>query len=276
LSAEAARQFEIETALRGAIERDELELVYQPKVTMDTLSLTGAEALLRWTTPKLGKVGPAEFVPIAEESGLIVHLGEWALARACRQIAEWQEAGLDCPQISVNVSSVQLRQAQFRGRVRELLEQYSVDGSKLNLELTEGTLIENIGEAIELMTELRKLGISFSIDDFGKGFSSLSYLARMPVQVLKIDREFIERIPEEQTSMTLVRSIIGMAHGLELKVVAEGVEREHQLNALRLEDCDEIQGYLISPPIERSEFAARYLARIDDGTGYAAKAGNLA
>jgi EAL domain-containing protein (putative c-di-GMP-specific phosphodiesterase class I)/GGDEF domain-containing protein len=261
LSAEAARQFEIETSLRGAIDRDELELVYQPRCALDGLRLTGAEALLRWTTPKLGQVGPAEFVPIAEESGLIVQLGEWALRDACRQIAAWQADGYDCPEISVNVSSVQLRQQTFCDRVEKLLAQFGVAGSKLNFELTEGTLIENINEAIRLMNRLRKLGISFSIDDFGKGFSSLSYLARMPVQVLKIDREFIRHIPEHHTSLTLVRSIIGMAHGLELAVVAEGVESPEQLDALREYGCDEIQGFLISPPLDTTAFASRYLTQ---------------
>jgi EAL domain-containing protein (putative c-di-GMP-specific phosphodiesterase class I)/GGDEF domain-containing protein len=260
LSAEAARQFEIETALRGAIERDELELVYQPKLDIDHGTLVGAEALLRWTTPKLGKVEPGEFIPIAEESGLIVQLGDWALATACQQIAAWEQKGYDCPQIGVNVSSIQLRQQEFCDHVGSALDRHAIRGEKLNLEVTEGTLIENIGDAIRIMSELRKLGISFSIDDFGKGFSSLSYLARMPVQVLKIDRSFIERIPGEHTSMTLVRSIIAMGHALGLEVVAEGVESEEQLNVLRMAACNQAQGYLISRPLDTEAFARSYLA----------------
>jgi EAL domain-containing protein (putative c-di-GMP-specific phosphodiesterase class I) len=182
------------------------------------------------------------------------------LRQACRQIAAWQNMGCDCPEISVNVSSVQLKQELFRSRIKKFLEHFAVDGSKLNLELTESTLIENVGEAIEIMSELRTLGISFSIDDFGKGFSSLSYLAQMPVQVLKIDREFVDRIPGEHTSVTLVRSIIGMAHGLELNVVAEGVETEAQLDSLREYGCDEIQGFLIGAPVPAKEFASRFLS----------------
>jgi EAL domain-containing protein (putative c-di-GMP-specific phosphodiesterase class I)/GGDEF domain-containing protein len=259
LSADAARQFEIETALRGAIERDELELVYQPKVSVRDGSLVGAEALLRWVTPRLGMVGPSEFIPIAEESGLIVQLGDWALATACRQLANWRDLGHDCPEVSVNVSSVQLRERTFCDRVAKLLNMYQLPGSKLNLEVTEGTLIENIGEAIKIMTELQSLGITLSIDDFGKGFSSLSYLARMPVQSLKIDRSFVQGIPEEHTSMTLVRSIVAMGHGLGLTVVAEGVETEAQRSVLEMAACDQIQGFLISQPIDTDSFRAQFL-----------------
>jgi EAL domain-containing protein (putative c-di-GMP-specific phosphodiesterase class I)/GGDEF domain-containing protein len=259
LSADAARQFEIETALRGAIERDELELVYQPKVRIQDSALVGAEALMRWSTPKLGFVGPAEFIPIAEECGLIVQLGDWALATACKQLAAWRDQGHDCPEVSVNVSSVQLRERTFCERVANLLRQHALDGRQLNLEVTEGTLIENIGDAIQIMSELRKLGVTLSIDDFGKGFSSLSYLARMPVQVLKIDRSFVSGIPEKHTSMTLVRSIVAMGHGLGLKVVAEGVETDAQRSVLEMAACDQIQGYLISQPIDQEQFAASFL-----------------
>lgn len=267
LSAEAARQFEIETALRGALERDELELVYQPKLDIDRGTLAGAEALLRWTTPKLGKVSPSEFIPIAEESGLIVPLGDWALASACRQVADWRRQGYECPQISVNVSSIQLRQREFCEHVSRLLQRYAIDGKSLNLEVTEGTLIENIDEAIAIMSKLRKLDVTFSIDDFGKGFSSLSYLARMPVQILKIDRSFIDRIPGEPTNMTLVRSIVAMGHALGLKVVAEGVETKEQLNVLRMAACNQVQGYLISRPLATAAFADAFLAAGAAGAG---------
>lgn len=259
LSHEAARRFEIETALRGAIDRDELELVYQPKVEIATGNVVGAEALLRWTNPILGHVGPDEFIPIAEDSGLIIQVGNWALAAACAQIAEWLAWGYECPQISVNVSGVQLRYQRFTGQVRSLLETHAVDGSKLNLEVTEGTLIENIEDAIAIMVELRELGIDFSIDDFGKGFSSLSYLARMPVQTLKIDRAFVESIPKDPAGMTLIRSMVAMSHGLGLRTVAEGVETREQLDALRDAGCDEIQGYLINRPLSPRAFTLEHL-----------------
>lgn len=259
LSHEAARQFEIETALRGAIDRDELTLVYQPKIEIASGRLAGAEALLRWTNPALGSIGPNEFIPIAEDSGLIIQVGDWALAAACMQMADWLAQGMDCPQISVNVSGVQLRDRRFTRRVRGLLARHSLAGSKLNLEITEGTLIESIEDAISIMSELCSLGVDFSIDDFGKGFSSLSYLARMPVQALKIDKSFVDQIPDDRTSMTLISSMTAMAHGLDIEVVAEGVESEEQLNALRAAGCDQVQGFLFSPPRSAPEFAIEYL-----------------
>ena len=248
------RHFEIETALQEAIERDELELVFQPKIDIRTGSYVGAEALLRWNTPKLGIVGPSEFIPIAEECGLIVQIGDWALTAACKQIAEWKREGYNCREISVNVSGKQLPSPRFCERVRFLLDRYAVDGSNLNLEITEGTLIENISEALDVMSNLRQLGLRFSIDDFGKGFSSLSYLAQMPVQALKLDRSFIVRIANEQIVFTLVRSVIAMAHALDLKVIAEGVERQDQLRILRELECDYVQGFLVSPPLSSKDF----------------------
>ena len=259
LSDDAARHFEIRTALRGAIDRHELDVFYQPRFQIETGELVGAEALLRWTNESLGAVRPGEFIPIAESSGLIVQVGNWALATACRQIAEWRERGFDCPEVSVNVSSIQLKEPTFCSRVRALLKRHALDGSELNLEITESTLIESIGDAILIMTELREMGISLSIDDFGKGFSSLSYLARMPVQVLKIDQNFIDRIPKEVMSLTIVRSTIAMAHGLGLLVVAEGVETEAQLEALRKAGCDQVQGFLLGSPLEGREFVSAHL-----------------
>jgi EAL domain-containing protein (putative c-di-GMP-specific phosphodiesterase class I) len=266
LSAEAARRFEIETALKGALERDELELFYQPKVLIESRKLVGAEALLRWTTPKLGKVAPGEFIPIAEESGLIVELGDWALASACRQLAAWRAEGRDCPEISVNVSSIQLRGARFCELVREVLALHSLEGARLNVEITEGTLIENMGDAVRIMSELRAMDVTISIDDFGKGFSSLSYLARMPVQILKIDRSFIDRIPDQPSAVTLVRSIIAMGRALGLTLVAEGVETEAQLESLRSAGCSQIQGFLVSRPLDAGTFARQCLASGNEST----------
>jgi EAL domain-containing protein (putative c-di-GMP-specific phosphodiesterase class I)/GGDEF domain-containing protein len=260
LSAAAVRHFEIETALQEAIEHDELELVFQPKIDIRTGSYIGAEALLRWNTPKLGIVGPSEFIPIAEECGLIVQIGDWALTAACKQIAKWKREGYNCREISVNVSGKQLPNPRFCERVRFLLDRYALDGSNLNLEITEGTLIENISEALDVMSNLRQLGLRFSIDDFGKGFSSLSYLAQMPVQALKLDRSFIERIANEQVVFTLVRSVIAMAHALDLKVIAEGVERQEQLRILRELACDYVQGFLVSPPLSSRDFQRENLS----------------
>lgn len=259
LSAEAARSFEIESALKGALERNELQLVFQAKVNIANSRLVGAEALLRWGSATLGSVSPAEFIPIAEESGLIVELGAWVLEDACRQLAEWNRSGYRCPEVSVNISSFQLRQHEFCEHVEGVLRDTSLAGAQLNLELTEGSLIENIEEAIDIMRRLQGSEITFSIDDFGKGFSSLSYLREMPVQALKIDRQFIKRIPEDRNDRMLVQSIIAMGHALGLKVVAEGVERPEQLDALKEYLCDEVQGFIFGRPQTATDFVQRYL-----------------
>ena len=260
LSAEAARSFEIESALKRALERNELELVFQPKVNLASGRLSGAEALLRWTNAALGSVAPSEFIPIAEQSGLIVELGTWVLENACRQLAEWNASSDRCPEIGVNISSFQLRQPEFSDCVERILRSTSLGATQLNLELTEGSLIENIDEAIQIMRRLQKSAITFSIDDFGKGFSSLGYLRQMPVQALKIDRQFIKQIPEDRNDTMLVQSIIAMAHALGLKVVAEGVERPEQLEALRQYRCDEVQGYLFGRPMRAADFVENYLS----------------
>lgn len=261
LSAEAARRFEVETALKNAIEGNELELHFQPRVSLGSAELTSAEALLRWNSARVGTVPPEQFIPIAEDSGLIVELGDWVIDAACAQIAGWRDAGLRCPEVSINVSSHQLRQPGFCTRIETALRRYALNGSCLNVEITERSLVDDIEEAIEIMARLRSLDVTISIDDFGTGFSSLSYLARMPVQVLKIDRSFVQRICQEQTDMTLVLSIIAMGSALGLTVVAEGVETQEQLRALQLAGCDEAQGFLISQPLPPQEFAGDFLAR---------------
>jgi diguanylate cyclase (GGDEF)-like protein len=259
LSARAARNFEIEGALKGALERKELRLAYQPQVCLGNHRLAGAEALMRWTSGKLGAVSPAEFVPIAEQSGLIIDLGAWVLDAACRQTASWVKAGYSFPEMSINLSIYQLRNPGFCDQVRRALQRASLEGSRLNLEITEGTLIENMGEVIEVMHRLRELGVTFSIDDFGKGFSSLSYLKEMPVQALKIDRHFVERIPRDHNDLKLVRSIIAMGHALDLRVVAEGVETKEQIEVLRSARCDQIQGFIFGRPVSEARFAREFL-----------------
>jgi predicted signal transduction protein with EAL and GGDEF domain len=262
LSAVAARRFEIESALKEALERDELEVAYQPEIRAKDRRLVGAEALLRWTNTKLGAVSPTEFMPIAEESGLSIEIGAWILDRACRQIAEWHKAGYGFPEISVNISSHQLRLPGFYELVRNVLEESGLAGRWLNLEITEGSLIEDIDQAIRIMEQLRELGVQFSIDDFGTGFSSLSYLRRMPVQALKIDRSFVRDVSGRSANAMLVDSIIAMGHALRLQVVAEGVETEAQLRYLSSAGCDLVQGFLFSPPLPAGDFAGRFLGRI--------------
>jgi EAL domain-containing protein (putative c-di-GMP-specific phosphodiesterase class I) len=251
----ASRAFRIESALKTAIERNELHLVYQPKVDTNTRETVGAEVLLRWRSEALGNVSPGEFIPVAERSGLIVDLGTWVLAETCRQIAAWRDAGRDCPPIAVNLASEQLRQPDFCGVVKDSLQRFSIDGRQLNLELTESSLVDDIEGAIKIMKRLRRLGITFSIDDFGTGFSSLNYLGKMPISLLKIDRTFIAHVPDRDDDMKLVRSIVNMGHDLGVKIVAEGVETEEQLAFLRSIDCDQVQGFLVGRPLAAERFA---------------------
>ena len=248
MSERVSERLLLENKLRQAVEKDEFVLHYQPKVDLETRSITGVEALLRWQNPELGLVPPLKFVHLLEETGLILPIGSWALRRATLDHKAWTERGLRAPRIAVNVSAIQLRQRNF---VR-LVEDAIVDGmapTGIDLEITESLLMDDIQSNIEKLQAVRGLGISLAIDDFGTGYSSLSYLAKLPVQALKIDRSFIVAMHDDANAMTLVSTIISLAHSLRLKVVAEGVETEEQAKILRLLRCDEMQGYLISKPM---------------------------
>lgn len=249
------RHFDLEGRLRQAIERDQLHLVYQPKVALRTGQICGMEALLRWTEPELGPVSPAEFIPIAEQSGLILALGDWVIRAACRQNRGWQQSGLRPLPVAVNLTSAQLRQANFKAWIRDVLAETGLEARYLTLEVTEGTLIDDIEKTIKNMREANALGVSFSIDDFGTGFSSLSYLKRLPLHILKVDKNFVDEVTSNVNDATIVQAIIAMAHSLKLNVVAEGVEKPEQLTYLRAYKCDEIQGYLFSRPLMPDEFA---------------------
>jgi diguanylate cyclase (GGDEF)-like protein len=253
----AAHRLSMEHQLRKAIERGELELFYQPKLRVETRAFCGAEALLRWRHPQRGIVAPGEFVPVAEESDLIVILGEWALHAACRQLQEWSAAGLRRVPISVNLSA-----RQFEPRLPRIVQQAigsTGQAGYLRLEVTESSIMADPAKAVTLLRELKALGIKLSMDDFGTGYSSLSSLQRLPLDELKIDRSFLSGIRAEGGDAVLVDVIIAMAHGLGLSVVAEGVESEAQLEYLRKRGCDECQGFLFSAPLQAAEFAARFL-----------------
>jgi diguanylate cyclase (GGDEF)-like protein len=255
----AAHRLSIESQLRKAIERGELELFYQPKLRVETRTVCGAEALLRWRHPKRGIVPPSEFVSVAEESGLIATLGEWALHAACRQLLEWDAAGLQRVPISVNLSP-----RQFQPQLPAIVQQaIGVTGQAqyLRLEVTESSVMADPQKAITLLRELKALGMKLALDDFGTGYSSLSYLQKLPLDELKIDRSFLSGISAEGGDAVLVDIIIAMAHGLGLTVVAEGVESEMQLEYLRKRGCDECQGFLFSQPLRAAEFAAGFLVR---------------
>ncbi len=255
MSERVSERLALENKLRLAVERDEFVLHYQPKVDVDTRSITGLEALLRWQSPELGLVPPLQFIRLLEETGLILQVGSWALRRAARDHLAWTTRGLKAPRVAVNVSAIQLRQRNF---VR-LVEEAIVDGAAstgIDLEITESLLMDDIRANIDKLHAVRALGLSVAIDDFGTGYSSLAYLAKLPVQALKIDRSFIVSMHDDANAMTLVSTIISLAHSLRLKVVAEGVETEEQAKTLRLLRCDEMQGYLISRPVPEEELVA--------------------
>ena len=259
LNARALQKLSLTNELRRAIERDELRLFYQPKVDLQSGVVLGAEALVRWQHPERGLVPPGEFIPLAEENGLVVPLGNWVMREACRQSREWQLAGRRVPRISVNVSSHQFRQGDLGEILAGILAETGADPQNLTLELTEGVIMDNAAENLETLRELKEMGLKLSIDDFGTGYSSLSYLNKFPLDELKIDRSFIMEIKGADDRAAIVTAIIAMAHSLELSVVAEGVETEPQLAFLRAQSCDEFQGYLKSKPVPAQDFETAFL-----------------
>ncbi len=251
----ASERLSLESELRRAIERNELMLHYQPKVSLLTGRILGAEALIRWKHPSLGMVSPVRFIPIAEETGLIVDIGRWVMAQACQQLRRWGDAGLPPVSVSVNVSPAQFSRSSLLKDVKHLLATSRIDPKTLVLEVTEGVLMSDIEAAVNLLKTVRAMGVRLSVDDFGTGYSSLAYLRRLPLDELKIDRSFVMGLPAEKDSLAIVRAVIAMAHALNLKVVAEGVELDTQLEVLRAAKCDEYQGYLCSKPVPPEDFA---------------------
>lgn len=251
-SAGAAGGPSLESQLHRAIERQEFVLHYQPKVDLSTREVVGLEALLRWSSPERGLVPPASFVPLLEESGMILEVGAWVLRRAIRDQAAWAAQGMRVPRVAVNVSAIQLRRPDFVGMVQQALEPGS-DPRLIELEITESRIMENIDANITKLTAIRELGVGVTIDDFGTGYSSLFYLAKLPVQALKIDRSFIARMLDDDEMMAVVQTIISLGQSLNRTTVAEGVEQEAQADLLELLRCDQIQGYLVSPPRPRDE-----------------------
>jgi len=253
------RRLQLEEHLRGALEHQEFSLEYQPLLNRNG-HLDALEALLRWTNPALGRVSPADFIPIAEEMGLILSIGEWVTDTACRQGAEWLRAGYEVPRIAVNVSAVQIIEKGFASMVQRVLKQYGFPAANLELEITETALMNNLDRALEQIELLRQIGVRFAIDDFGTGYSSLSHLRTLPVDCVKIDRSFIKDLaPQGSGSTTLVRGIIGLAHNLELQVVAEGVETQEQLSLLQSMGCDINQGFFLHRPMAREAVEKLFL-----------------
>ncbi len=259
LNARALQKLSLTNELRRALERDELRLFYQPKVDLQSGVVLGAEALVRWQHPERGLVPPGEFIPLAEENGLVVPLGNWVMREACRQSREWQLAGRRVPRISVNVSSHQFRQGDLREILAGILTETGADPQNLTLELTEGVIMDNAEKNLETLRRLKEMGMKLSIDDFGTGYSSLSYLNKFPLDELKNDRSFVMEIKGPDERCAIITAIIAMAHSLGLRVVAEGVETEPQRAYLAAEGCDEYQGYFKSKPVPAGEFETKFL-----------------
>jgi diguanylate cyclase (GGDEF)-like protein len=246
----------LESDMRLALEKKQFEVHYQPKVNTATGLMHGAEALLRWTHPVRGVISPAEFIPVAEECGLIGSLGAWVMREACRQARAWQVAGLPPLRVAVNLSPSQFRQGNIVAMIRDALEQAGLEPRFLEVELTETTVMTDPEESIAILEKLSKMGVLVSVDDFGTGYSSMSYLRRFPIDKLKIDRSFISEVMSRPDDASIVRAIVSLAHSLRLKVVAEGVESPAQLEFLRTIGCDQYQGYHYSRALPASQFEA--------------------
>jgi EAL domain-containing protein (putative c-di-GMP-specific phosphodiesterase class I) len=247
------RQF-IEEGLRRALERSEFSLHYQPRVNLKTLEITGAEALIRWTHPTRGSISPAQFIPIAEDCGLIVPIGNWGLREACIQASAWVNAGLHLGTMAVNISAREFRHEHFLEGVLEVLRDTGLDPRSLELELTESVLMKHAESAASILQTFRSAGVQVSVDDFGTGYSSLSYLKRFPIDSLKIDQSFVRQINMIPSQTAIVDAIISMGRSLNLRVVAEGVETTKELAFLRDRQCEEAQGFYFSRPIPAQKF----------------------
>jgi diguanylate cyclase (GGDEF)-like protein/PAS domain S-box-containing protein len=255
MNARAVERQSIEASLRRALERRELALHYQPKINFRTGTITGAEALLRWTHPTRGSVPPAQFIPVAEDCGLILPIGNWVLRKACEQARAWLDEGLPGTSVAVNVSAIEFQSEHFLEGLFSVLHDTGLDPKSLELELTESVLMKHAESAASTLHTVRESGVQVSIDDFGTGYSSLSYLHKFPVDALKIDKSFVGRITSTEDDASIVAAVISMAQNLKLRVVAEGVETLEQLTFLRAHACDEAQGYYFSRPVPAMDFA---------------------
>src|SRR5450631_1436335 len=252
----AVERLSLESSLRLALERGEFLLHYQPKVDLGTGEITGVEALIRWLQPDRGLVPPSQFIPVAEDSGLILPIGRWVLREACRQAREWQDAGLLFKRISVNVSAAEFRHKDFVEGVQTILSDTGFEACCLDLELTEGGLMDDAESTASVLKELKAMGVHLAVDDFGTGYSSLSYLQQFPIDDLKIDQSFVRQISDDPNDSAIVTAIIDMGRNLKQCVIAEGIETQEQLTFLQARHCAEGQGYLFSRPLAAAQFAA--------------------
>ncbi|MFT5691618.1 MAG: diguanylate cyclase (GGDEF)-like protein/PAS domain S-box-containing protein, partial [Oceanicoccus sp.] len=263
LHVKIVRRMNLESELRVAIERGELFLNYQPQVSLETGAIIGAEALLRWNSSKYGMVSPGEFISIAEENGLIWSIGEFVLKQACKQAVPWITEHPSFDHIAVNISGIQFNNSDLVDTIKRVLEESNLPAQHLELEITEGAIIDNADDAIKIMKQLKELGVKLSLDDFGTGYSSLSYLRKFPVDCLKIDRSFVLEIVTDKSGLIIAENIVNLAHALNLNVVAEGVETTEQLSIIRNMGCDELQGYIFSRPLDADDLSSA-LAKEDN------------
>ncbi|WP_260962184.1 bifunctional diguanylate cyclase/phosphodiesterase [Pseudomonas citri] len=259
LTAQASERVALEHELRRAIERNELSLAFQPKISLDDNRLVGAEALIRWTHPTFGDVPPEHFIPLAEENGMILQIGDWVLENACRQLCEWNNTYASLGPLSVNLAGAQLRQPNLLVRIEQLLRENQLRPGLLQLEITENFIMSQTEEALTVLHQLKKLGVQLAIDDFGTGYSSLSYLKRLPLDILKIDQSFVRGLPDDPHDAAIVRAIIALGRSMQFTIIAEGVETLAQQQFLAEEGCEQIQGFIVSLPLCADEFAATFL-----------------
>ncbi len=259
LTVQAKERVALEHELRRAIERNECSLYYQPKLCLKTHALIGAEALIRWHHPTFGDVPPEHFIPLAEENGMILQIGDWVLEQACRQLHAWQGTFVDFGPLSVNLAGAQLRHPNLLPRIEQLLHDYRLEPGCLQLEITENFIMSQAEEALDVLHELKRLGVQLAIDDFGTGYSSLSYLKRLPLDFLKIDQSFVRGLPDDPHDVAIVRAIIALGHSMQFTIIAEGVENPAQQAFLADEGCEQMQGYIVSLPLPPELFAATFL-----------------
>ena len=251
----AERQF-IEDGLRTALERQGFSLHYQPKVDLGTGAIVGVEALVRWRHPERGFIPPAQFVPVAENAGLIIPIGQWVLREACRQTRAWLDAGLPPVRMAVNISAIEFRHTGFVEQTLEILKDIGLDPQCLEFEITESVLMKHAESTVSVLKSLKHIGVQLAVDDFGTGYSSLSYLRQFPIDSLKVDRSFVQEISDKSADAAIVSAMISMGNSLKKRVIAEGVETREQLDFLTAEGCEEAQGYYFNRPVGADQFAA--------------------
>ena len=249
----AKEQWQLEGELRIALAGQHLMLHYQPKVSLRTGRIVGAEALIRWPHPALGMVSPGKFIPVAEETGLILEIGSWVLEESCRQIRAWMDVGIEMPPVAVNLSARQFDRL-LPQRIQAVLDRHGVSPNRLKLEITESLLVDGSKNVVSIMNELVAMGLALAMDDFGTGYSSLSYLKRFPITTLKIDRSFVIGVPDDKNDCAIAQAIVTMGQQLRQEIVAEGIETIQQMSFLRDLGCDQLQGFLFSPAVTPKEF----------------------